>query len=205
MKLLKSFEIVSGLKVNFHKSCLYGIGVDNVEVSAMADRIGCKVGNFPFVYLWLPIGSKMNKAIDWDPVIEKFQSRLSKWRSKTLQFGGWGNGGGVLKWKTIHFERKSSKAFTVKTGVSRSTLFRQNENRINLGSTWFNITKNGVGLKDHEINFTDSFHKVIGNGNGTRFWDDIWVGNSTLKCRFGRLYLLKAEMDAASIGIGSVT
>ncbi|XP_071740996.1 uncharacterized protein [Rutidosis leptorrhynchoides] len=54
--LLKCFELASGLKVNFHKSCLYGIGVEVDEINHVAGRLGCKVASFPFTYLGLPIG-----------------------------------------------------------------------------------------------------------------------------------------------------
>ncbi|XP_071729199.1 uncharacterized protein [Rutidosis leptorrhynchoides] len=40
MKLLKCFELTSGLKINIHKSHLFGVGVDNSEVESVAmDRI----------------------------------------------------------------------------------------------------------------------------------------------------------------------
>ncbi|XP_071700296.1 uncharacterized protein [Rutidosis leptorrhynchoides] len=86
--LLKCFELASGLKLNFQKSCLYGIGVDHNEASLFANGIGCQVGKFPFTYLGLPIGSKMKKVGDWNPVIEKFKARLSKWRMRTMSFDG---------------------------------------------------------------------------------------------------------------------
>ncbi|XP_071738627.1 uncharacterized protein [Rutidosis leptorrhynchoides] len=77
--LLKCFELASGLKINFQKSCLFGVGVNSDEVNIMASRMWCQVGSFPFTYLGLPIGSKMKKANDWIPVIEKFKNRLSNW------------------------------------------------------------------------------------------------------------------------------
>ncbi|XP_071692209.1 uncharacterized protein [Rutidosis leptorrhynchoides] len=75
--LLKCFELVSGLKVNFHKSFLYGIGVNDGEVDNMARWLNCQVGSFPFTYLGLPIGAKMNKINSWNPVLDKFKARLS--------------------------------------------------------------------------------------------------------------------------------
>ena len=30
----------------------------------------------------------------------------------------------------------------------------------------------------------------VGNGEDTLMWEDLWVGNSTLKCKFPRLYSL---------------
>ncbi|XP_071705386.1 uncharacterized protein [Rutidosis leptorrhynchoides] len=64
MNLLKCFELASGLKVNFQKSCIYGVGVDHMELSSLAHNMGCLVGKFPFIYLGLPIRSRMKKIDD---------------------------------------------------------------------------------------------------------------------------------------------
>ncbi|XP_071728625.1 uncharacterized protein [Rutidosis leptorrhynchoides] len=86
--LLKCFERASDLKVNFHKSCLYGVGASLEEVNTMAGRLGCQSGKLPFIYLGLPIGAKMCKIDTWNPVIDKLKSKLSEWRMRTMSFGG---------------------------------------------------------------------------------------------------------------------
>ncbi|XP_071718177.1 uncharacterized mitochondrial protein AtMg01250-like [Rutidosis leptorrhynchoides] len=75
-KLLKCVELTSGLKVNYHKSNIFGVGVNKLKVDAMANKNGCKVGSFPFIYLGLSIGAKMNKMASWE-VVAKFDKRLS--------------------------------------------------------------------------------------------------------------------------------
>ncbi|XP_071695543.1 uncharacterized mitochondrial protein AtMg01250-like [Rutidosis leptorrhynchoides] len=64
MKTLKSFELASGLKVNFQKSCVYGAGVNHSDLNSFATLMGFQVGKFPFTYLGLPIGSNMKKLSD---------------------------------------------------------------------------------------------------------------------------------------------
>ncbi|XP_071704786.1 uncharacterized protein [Rutidosis leptorrhynchoides] len=59
-----------------------------LEVDLVANHLGCLRGEFPFTYLGLPIGSKMKKLNDWSPVIDKFNSRLSGWRMRSLSFEG---------------------------------------------------------------------------------------------------------------------
>ncbi|XP_071727305.1 uncharacterized mitochondrial protein AtMg01250-like [Rutidosis leptorrhynchoides] len=61
MKLLKCFELTSGLKINYGKSSLFGLGVDQHETAFMAKCYDCKIGSVPFNYLGLPIGANMNK------------------------------------------------------------------------------------------------------------------------------------------------
>ncbi|GJW10716.1 RNA-directed DNA polymerase, eukaryota, reverse transcriptase zinc-binding domain protein [Tanacetum coccineum] len=59
IRVLHVFYLASGLKINIHKSNIYGIGVNEEEVSNMASNAGCIAGNIPFNYLGLPIGSNM--------------------------------------------------------------------------------------------------------------------------------------------------
>ncbi|GKF79583.1 RNA-directed DNA polymerase, eukaryota, reverse transcriptase zinc-binding domain protein [Tanacetum coccineum] len=59
IRVLHIFYLVSGLKINIHKSNIYGIGVNEEEVYFMANNAGCISGILPFTYLGLPIGSNM--------------------------------------------------------------------------------------------------------------------------------------------------
>ncbi|GJX14579.1 hypothetical protein Tco_0206337 [Tanacetum coccineum] len=59
-RILTCFHLVSGLKVNFNKSKLFG----------------------------LPIGANMSRLSNWSPLVERFQKRLSNWKSKSLFYGG---------------------------------------------------------------------------------------------------------------------
>ncbi|XP_071699108.1 uncharacterized protein [Rutidosis leptorrhynchoides] len=88
MKVLKCFENLSGLKVNFHKSVLYGLGVACGDVERLATRVGCKVGELPFIYLGLPVGKNMSLEHNWKPVIDKFNSKLSSWKARSISYGG---------------------------------------------------------------------------------------------------------------------
>ncbi|KAJ9566035.1 hypothetical protein OSB04_002001 [Centaurea solstitialis] len=87
-RILRCFHLSSGLKVNFRKSSIVGIGVNDSEISSLAYLLNCKVGSLPLTYLGLPIGARMNKAELWGPVINKFLNKLSNWKSSLLSFGG---------------------------------------------------------------------------------------------------------------------
>ncbi|GKB41679.1 hypothetical protein Tco_0886621 [Tanacetum coccineum] len=71
-RILTCFHLASGLKVNFHESKLFGVGATNSEVNSLASTIGC-----------LPA-----RCANWSILVDKFQKRLSKWKSKSLSFGG---------------------------------------------------------------------------------------------------------------------
>lgn len=86
--VLRCFELVSGLKVNFHKSKLASIATSPGVVQQFASFLNCKVMAIPFVYLGIPVGGRANCVKTWDPVIKKLRGRLSKWKQKMISFGG---------------------------------------------------------------------------------------------------------------------
>nr|GEU28692.1 RNA-directed DNA polymerase, eukaryota, reverse transcriptase zinc-binding domain protein [Tanacetum cinerariifolium] len=45
-------------------------------------------GDFPFIYLCLPIGSNMNLICNWKRLIDRFWSKLSFWKSNLISIGG---------------------------------------------------------------------------------------------------------------------
>ncbi|GJQ95360.1 RNA-directed DNA polymerase, eukaryota [Tanacetum coccineum] len=86
--ILECFHRVSGLKINFHKSNLFGVGVRFEEVELFASITGCNTLESPFSYLGLPIDCNMALFKSWDPIIDKFSKRLSKWIALLLSIGG---------------------------------------------------------------------------------------------------------------------
>ncbi|MCH92733.1 RNA-directed DNA polymerase (Reverse transcriptase) [Trifolium medium] len=82
------FELMSGLKVNFHKSLLVGVNIPHRWLEEAANILNCKVGFNQFKYLGLPIGANQNRKDTWYPVIEVVRSRWSRWKNKQLSIGG---------------------------------------------------------------------------------------------------------------------
>nr|GFB34133.1 hypothetical protein [Tanacetum cinerariifolium] len=76
IRVLHVFYLASGLKINIHKSNIFGIGVPNNDVVDMARRIDCASGNFPFTYLGLQIGSDVNLVSSWQFLIDRFHTKL---------------------------------------------------------------------------------------------------------------------------------
>ncbi|KAL4588235.1 hypothetical protein LXL04_001117 [Taraxacum kok-saghyz] len=86
--VLHCFYLVSGLKLNLHKSNLYGVGVALQEAEHLARIVGCKAEKIPFMYLGLPVGQNMTRKLGWQVIMERFQKRLSRWKVTTLSIGG---------------------------------------------------------------------------------------------------------------------
>jgi hypothetical protein len=53
--ILRWFELMSGLKVNFSKSNLIGINIEGGFLQVAAKFLKCKLGKLPFIYLGLPV------------------------------------------------------------------------------------------------------------------------------------------------------
>ncbi|GKB24004.1 RNA-directed DNA polymerase, eukaryota, reverse transcriptase zinc-binding domain protein, partial [Tanacetum coccineum] len=81
VSILECFHQVSGLKINYHKSKLFGIGVPFDEVALLASCTGCNALESPFSYLGLPIDCNMALVKSWDPISDKFAKCLSKWKA----------------------------------------------------------------------------------------------------------------------------
>ena len=75
--LLNLFSLSTGLFVNFSKSSMIPINIDQQTVSELADSFGCKVESLPFTYLGLPLGTTKPSVHDLIPVISKIDKRLS--------------------------------------------------------------------------------------------------------------------------------
>nr|GEY73789.1 reverse transcriptase domain, reverse transcriptase zinc-binding domain protein [Tanacetum cinerariifolium] len=87
-RILTCFYLASGLKVNFNKSKIFGIGVSDPDLNSFASSIGCQPSHFSCTYLGLLIGANMSRSANWFPLFERFQKRLSSWKAKSQSFGG---------------------------------------------------------------------------------------------------------------------
>lgn len=75
--LLRSFADSTGLQINFAKSSLVPINVSEEKASHFARTFGCVVGNLPFTYLGLPLGTTRPAVTDFLPLICRIEWRLA--------------------------------------------------------------------------------------------------------------------------------
>ena len=87
-RILRCFEIVSGLKINFHKSVLCGVGIEEARAQVFASKFNCQCQKLPMKYLGLPLGANLKSRKSWQPVVDKVKSKLALWKRKLLSFGG---------------------------------------------------------------------------------------------------------------------
>ncbi|KAL5154257.1 hypothetical protein HKD37_19G053651 [Glycine soja] len=82
---LRSFELVSRLRINFAKSKFGVVGQSEEWCLHAVYYLNCALLQFPFCYLGIPIG------VVWDPIIRKFEDRLNRWKM--------GRGDQILFWE----------------------------------------------------------------------------------------------------------
>lgn len=74
--VLLSFELLIGLKINFSKSQIFGVGYEG-DRKQFSDLLGCYFGILPSSYLGFPPGDKYKGISKWDKVIDRFISSLA--------------------------------------------------------------------------------------------------------------------------------
>ena len=75
--MLQVFSRSTGLVVNFHKSSMIPINVDEDAIIELAAAFGCQVGKMPFTYLGLPVGTTRPKMVDFMPLVDCMERRMT--------------------------------------------------------------------------------------------------------------------------------
>jgi hypothetical protein len=86
--VLRGFEMASGLRVNFFKSCVMGVNVSNDFLVMASEFLNCRIGQLPFKYLGLPVGANPRLYATWVPMLEAIKRRLGSWGNKFVSLGG---------------------------------------------------------------------------------------------------------------------
>jgi hypothetical protein len=86
--ILMCFEDMSGLKINYHKSEVIVMGRSPVRQQRVADQLNSKLGEFPFIYLGLPISDRSLTMEQWLFLVRKLAARVEPWWGKFMSSGG---------------------------------------------------------------------------------------------------------------------
>ena len=76
---MSCFQAFTGLKVNFGKSEIVPIREVNNLVE-LASILQCSAGSLPMKYLEMPLGTSFKTASIWNPILEKMEKKLSRWK-----------------------------------------------------------------------------------------------------------------------------
>ncbi|GJX96249.1 RNA-directed DNA polymerase, eukaryota, partial [Tanacetum coccineum] len=167
VSVLKWFHCALGLKINLSKSKLMGVGIPHDVVASTTRSIGCSILHLPFNYLGVKFGGIMLRLNSWDDVVAKLSSRLSKWKLKTLSIGAIHGVNGAIDMSPPYSRR----------------------------SPWLDIVSEVRNLSNMCIDLISLVKKKVDNGESTSFWNDLWLGDSSLNKMFPRLFSLETDKN----------
>ena len=75
--VLSCFEQVSGMRINYDKSELIPINLEEVELPPFFSCLGCSQGKFPIKYLGIPLHYEKLSKEDIQPLIDKILKRIA--------------------------------------------------------------------------------------------------------------------------------
>jgi len=86
--MLRSFEMISGLRVNFRKSAIGAVGISQLDKLVYSKCLNCRQIELPFKYLGITIGGNPRRITFWNSIVDKIKSRLSSWKGRLLSMAG---------------------------------------------------------------------------------------------------------------------
>lgn len=79
--LLYYFEWMSRLKINYHKSDIFVMGVEKEEAARVSNMLNYQLGHLPLTYLGITIGDRFIGWKSADNILNKLGKRLNNWRN----------------------------------------------------------------------------------------------------------------------------
>ncbi|XP_050222864.1 uncharacterized protein LOC126672962 [Mercurialis annua] len=204
LRVLRCFELVSGLAINYQKSSILGVNVDddsllwspNLRISLPFGRATISVlDRYMKRFLWCGNveGNGICK-ISWDKVClpyDKGGLNLIPFRLKNQSL--------LCKWMwKLRSDNSSLWFFVVTTSCSISYWHELARCNVSLLShLWKAIRKCCILNSELWLLFNQQISVNLGNGSSVRFWSDIWLGDSPLDVRYGQLFSLSMNKQAS--------
>jgi hypothetical protein len=86
--ILVCFEKMSGMKINYDKSDLITIELDDDRANGFAKIFLLQKSEFPIKYLGVPLHYTKPRRKDLQPVVDKIIKRIAWWRGRLLSYAG---------------------------------------------------------------------------------------------------------------------
>ncbi|XP_006605191.1 uncharacterized protein [Glycine max] len=197
--ILRSFELASGLKINFAKSSFGAIGKSDQWRKEAAEYLNCRILPLPFMYLGIPIGDNPRRSEFWDPILRKYKGGLGIKDLRTFNstlLGKW-------RWELFH----NQEELWAKVICSKYGGWRAVENGIagSHDSIWWKDLISVHKQQQNRAILRETSWKV-GGGQKFRFWEDPWTADEVpLMVKFPRLYQISRQQNQLINQVGSVT
>ncbi|KAK2652576.1 hypothetical protein Ddye_012432 [Dipteronia dyeriana] len=86
-RILRCFELISGLRINFHKPCLVRVRKRGAHEQDWAGIFRCMEDSLPILYMGLPLGGNPRRVSFWNPVVKKVEQLLAPWKKGFISKG----------------------------------------------------------------------------------------------------------------------
>lgn len=86
--IFRGFELISGLKVNFFKSKIFGVNIKEESMEGASQFLCCCRDELPFKFLDISVGSNPRRCETWNPILQSLKKKLSNWKAGFLSIGG---------------------------------------------------------------------------------------------------------------------
>jgi hypothetical protein len=73
--ILNKYAASTSLHINYSKSVLIPINLSEETAIIMAQSFGCSIGQMPFTYLGLPLGTTKPTVMDLMPIVDRIERK----------------------------------------------------------------------------------------------------------------------------------
>jgi hypothetical protein len=82
--LLIYFELLCGLKINYHKSEVIITRISKEEQARVANLLNCQQGEFPFRYMGFTMSDKNLTIADSEPLVQVVGNKTKPWQGRFM-------------------------------------------------------------------------------------------------------------------------
>jgi hypothetical protein len=75
--ILDKYAASTGLHIDYSKSVVIPINLSDDTAVSMAQSFGCSIGQMPFTYLGLPLGTTRPTVMDLMPLVDRIERKMS--------------------------------------------------------------------------------------------------------------------------------
>ena len=76
-EILDTYAHSTGLHINYHKSVMIPLNINQQQADHIAGIFGCVIGSMPFTYLGLPLGTTKPTVYDLMPLVDRIERAMS--------------------------------------------------------------------------------------------------------------------------------
>ncbi|XP_052109895.1 uncharacterized protein LOC127741467 [Arachis duranensis] len=175
-RLLRCFELMSGLSINFDKSSLIPINCDQLWVRRMCRLLECKEAALPVRKVGAHQAPKRLGGLGVGDAMIRNTALLFKW---------W--------WRFSKEDCPLWKKVVCSCNNLNPNMMLSTQTLPTKGGPWKDICQLQIKEQHVREKMINGLSMEVGDGRRTRFWEDVWLYCGPLKDRFPRLFSISMQ------------